>query len=171
MDKEQVFATTKVQDFSSWQPKKQKKTKNKKILKFYKAHHHEHCILCMRSLRIPLYNAIRFSGIPLTVGVLFLQLISSLLNFMHSSLYSLPFPLGSFTSSANCTFFFFLSLFFSSTITTKKRQKHSVPLLTRKKEQRRTKEKEPMYQKASKNEEFSFQAVGNIDSWKVGVVG
>ena len=100
--------------------------KKKKNLKFYKAD--EHCILCMRSLRIPSYKAIRFSGIPLTVGILFLQLISSLLNFMHSFLYSSPFPLGSFTSSANWTFFFFLSFFFSSTIATKKRHKHLVPL-------------------------------------------
>lgn len=97
-----------------------KKLLKKKKTWFYKAH--EHCIFCMRSLRIPLYKAIRFSGIPLTVGILFLQLISSLLNFMHSFLYSSPFPIGSFTSSANWTFFFFLSFFFSSTIVTKKRQ-------------------------------------------------
>lgn len=84
---------------------------------------YEHCIFCTRSLRIPLYNATRFSGIPLILRSSLLQPISTSLRFMCSFLYSSPFPLGSFAFSANCTFFFFfLSLLFSSTVT---KRKHS----------------------------------------------
>lgn len=171
MDKEQVFATTKVQDFSSWQPKKQKKTKKKKNPKILQssspwALHSLHAVLKNSIVQCNpiLWHSINCWGFVSATHFIFAQLYAlfpvfltiptwflHILSKLHFLLLSLPF----------------LFLYNNN----KKRQNHSVPLLTRKKEQRRTKEKEPMYQKASKNEEFSFQAVGNFDSWKVGVVG
>lgn len=77
---------------------------------------YEHCILWTLSLRIPLYKAARFAGIP---GISFLQILSTVfVNFLFIKfLYSFPFPAVSFTFSAKCTLFFcfFLCLFFSST--------------------------------------------------------
>lgn len=115
-----IYKPQENQDFSSCESHTRKSKK-------FTTHQYEHCILCTRSLRIPLYKAIRFSGIPRTPRISFLQPISALLGFVCSFLYLSPFPLGSFTSSANCTFFFFLSFFFSSTIM---KRKHTNHLLT-----------------------------------------
>ena len=140
----------------------------------YTSRQHEHCILCTRtrSLRIPLYKAIRFSCISRIVGILFLQFPSiNLLNFIFISpfLYSSPFPLGSFTFSANCTFFFFfLSLFFSPTITTTVRKKNIIVYI---KENEKKQPHMNMYLNVDKNVELAFEAAGNFDSGKDGMVG
>jgi len=80
-----------------------------------------HSILCTRSLKIPLYKAILFAGIPRVFVVSLLQLLCTLFRFLCFSLFATSlFSLTSFTLSSKLTFFLFffvfifLSLFFSS---------------------------------------------------------
>ena len=53
----------------------------------------------------------------------------------------------------------------------KKGQTFSTIINEKKRAKKNKREGTHVYQKVSKNVEFSFQAVGNFDSWKVGVVG